>query len=85
MKNGTDENKKHIEDEIDNYALYWCGENDYGRVYYGLRRDGTVWIWKQDARWIDGGILFCKYSVFGAILVAAVAGILEVRRKRSQK
>jgi hypothetical protein len=85
LKNGKDENKKHIEDEIDNYAIYWCGENDVGRAYYGLSKDGTIWIWKQDTRWIDPVILFCKSFSVGIFLIIASAVILEVRRKLSQK
>ena len=81
LKNGRDENIKHIEGEIDSYALYWCGEADFGTVYYALRKDGTVWVWKQYGRWIDGGILFCKSFSVGIFLIIVVAIVLEVRKR----
>src|SRR5687768_16481483 len=31
LRDKEDENRKHLDKEIDNYAVYWCGEFDYGQ------------------------------------------------------
>jgi hypothetical protein len=64
--------RKHLEDEIDNYAIYWCGEFDYGRAYFAIRQDGTVWLWKHYGRFPDEAIPICGYPIIGLIVMVII-------------
>lgn len=75
--------RKHLKDEIDNYALYWCGEFDYGRAYYAIKKDGTVWVWKHYGRFPDEAIPVCGYPITGFIIMAIILTILKFTNRNS--
>ena len=75
--------RKHLDDEIDNYALYWCGEFDYGRAYYAIRKDGTVWLWKHFGNFPDEAIPGCGYPTIGIIVMLMILAKLKTMHKNT--
>lgn len=71
-----DDKRRHIKDEIDNYAIYWCGEWDYGEAYYSIRKDGSVWIWKYFGRFPDWVISICGIPFIGLTIAIIIVTIL---------
>ncbi len=68
LNGGGDEGKRYLKDQIDHYAVYWCGEWDYGHAYYAIRRDGSVWAWKQSSDTFEMIIRLCGYPLIGLVM-----------------
>jgi len=63
---------KHLRDELDNYEICWHGEWDWGRAYYAIRKDGTVWRWLSFGRFPDWFVLLLAGSLIGLLVGLAV-------------
>ena len=79
---GKPDGGKHLRTEIDNYPVYWCGEFDYGRAYYAIREDGSVWVWKRSGSFPDWAIHLCVYTSAGVIVCVALFVLIRVTTKR---
>ncbi len=79
---GVDKGRKHIENEIDNYAIYWCGEFDSGRVYYAIDNRGTVWVWKSYSHFPNDALLACFFMIVG-LLLAVIILIIQSRSSKT--
>jgi len=73
---------KHLRNEIDNYAVSWCGEFDYGNAYYAIGNDNNVWVWKHSGVFPDWVIQLCIYPGVGIIISLVVFVFIRMTTKR---
>jgi len=71
---------------IDEIAIHWCGEWDWGQANYIIRDDGSVWLWRYSG-WFPGWIVpICGGPVLGWIVgVFIVRVIVNYRNSKWQE
>lgn len=80
---GKSDRVKHLSREIDNHAVHWCGEMDWGRAYYSILEDGSVWVWKHSST-IVNSILKMLISLCSGTTISLILLILLLKMKKQE-